>query len=89
MTRVVGDHHQLLDGLLSHEEKLAERRDGDSPGVAASEEGLLEEPLIENDLEADPVLDRCLYEELDDLSWVSLDQSSEDKHQGLDDRWHT
>ena len=40
---------------------------------------MLKEPLVEHYFEANTVLDRGFYEELDDLRRVSLDQPCEDE----------
>jgi len=55
MRWVISNNHELLDGLLTHQEQFAKRRDGYGSSVAASEESLLQEPLIKDNLQADSV----------------------------------
>ena len=88
MAWVVGDDHELLDCLIAHQEELAEAADGDGTGVGAPEEVLLEEPLVEDDFQADPILDAGFDKELDNLSWVSLNQPGENKNERLHDGGH-
>ena len=48
----------------------------------------MQEPFVEDNLEATPVLDRCFHKELNNLRRVGLDQSSEDEDERLYDGWH-
>lgn len=80
VARVVGDHHELFDDLLAHQEQFAEGRNRDRAGVGSSEQSLLKEPLIKDDLQTDPILYRCLHKELDDLRRISVDQPCKDQH---------
>ena len=89
MAWVVGDDHELLDRLVAHQEELAEAGNSDGTGVCAPEEGLLEEPLVEDDFQADPILDAGFDQELDNLSWVSLNQPGENKNERLHDGGHS
>ena len=89
MARVVGDDHDLLDRLVAHQEELAEAGNSDGTGVCAPEEGLLEEPLVEDDFQTDPILDAGFDKELDNLSRVSLNQPGENKNERLHDGGHS
>ena len=49
---------------------------------------MLKEPLVEDDLEATPILNRCLHEELDNFGRVRLDEPRENEDERLNDRRH-
>ena len=80
MARIISNYHKLLNCFVTHEEELTETWDRDRAGVSTSEECLLEEPFVENNLETNSILDARLNQELDDFSRISLNKSCKDKN---------
>lgn len=85
MGGVVPDHHEGVDVLVLGLHELEEGGEGGVLDVFASEEGLVEEPLVEEDLEADAVVVGGLGEEANDGLEVGVDEAGVDDDEGLDD----
>jgi hypothetical protein len=84
--RVVADDEQIVDSVILGEEELGQREEGRDPGVFSSEEGLLDEPLVDEGFQTDLSVEVEGVEEGNGLFGVDVDQPGVNEHQRLDDR---
>ena len=85
MTRVIADYHEGFDAGVASPEQLQQRRKCHRPRVIPPEQGLLQQPFVKHDFEANAILDTGFSQEFDDFFRVCLDKPSEYKDQRLDD----